>query len=74
MAARPGRQLLRRRHRAIMHSMESSFRRKKFWARLGIVLGIWTGLAAVLTGQGYLIVYTRFRPMRTSAITGPAWP
>jgi signal transduction histidine kinase len=31
--------------------------RKRFWARLGIVLGFWTGLAVVLTGQGYLFVY-----------------
>lgn len=31
--------------------------RRTLWVRLSIVLGIWTALAVVLTGQGYLIVY-----------------
>jgi hypothetical protein len=36
----------------------SATRGKKLWARLGVVLGIWTGLAIALTGQAYLVVYT----------------
>jgi len=31
---------------------------KPFWTRLGIVLGIWLALAVVLTGQGYLLLYS----------------
>jgi two-component system, LytTR family, sensor kinase len=31
---------------------------KPFWIRFGTVLGIWLALAVVLTGQGYLIVYS----------------
>jgi signal transduction histidine kinase len=38
--------------------MASPTGRRKFWARLAIVLGIWTGLAVVLTGQAYLLVYS----------------
>jgi signal transduction histidine kinase len=33
-------------------------RENKFLARLGIVLAIWTGLAVLLTGQAYLVVYS----------------
>jgi sensor histidine kinase YesM len=36
----------------------SSPQRQPLWARLGLVLGIWTGLAVALTGQAYLIVYS----------------
>jgi two-component system, LytTR family, sensor kinase len=36
----------------------ASIHRRKLWVRVGIVLGIWTGLAVVLTGQAYLIIYT----------------
>lgn len=42
---------------AIVNSM-SATSGKKLWARLGVVLGIWTGLAIALTGQTYLVVYT----------------
>lgn len=31
---------------------------RSFWARLGIVLAIWTAIAFVLTGQGYLVMYS----------------
>ena len=31
---------------------------KPFWIRLGTVLGIWLALAVMLTGQGYLLVYS----------------
>jgi two-component sensor histidine kinase len=36
----------------------SSPHRQSLWARLGLVLGIWTGLAIFLTGQAYLYVYS----------------
>src|SRR5438132_267061 len=39
----------------------SSPNRRKLWARLGIVLGIWTALAVFLTGQGYLIIYSTIK-------------
>jgi signal transduction histidine kinase len=32
--------------------------RRSLWTHLGIVLGIWTVLAVVLSGQAYLVVYT----------------
>src|SRR6516165_534816 len=31
---------------------------RQIWARIAIVLGIWTGLAVVMTGQASLIVYS----------------
>jgi LytS/YehU family sensor histidine kinase len=34
------------------------FRRGSFWLRLALVLGIWTGLAILLTGQSYLVIYS----------------
>jgi signal transduction histidine kinase len=36
--------------------MASIIGRRAFWVRLAVVLGIWTGLAVVLTGQAYLLV------------------
>jgi sensor histidine kinase YesM len=33
-------------------------RRRNFWARLGIVLGIWASLAVILTGQACLLIYS----------------
>jgi sensor histidine kinase YesM len=40
--------------------MAPAYSRRNVWIRLGIVLGIWTGLAIILTGQAYLIVYSAF--------------
>jgi two-component system LytT family sensor kinase len=36
--------------------MWSTSAQKKFWTQLGIVLAVWTGLAVVFTGQGYLLL------------------
>jgi two-component system LytT family sensor kinase len=38
--------------------MGQASRRGRFWVRLGIVLGIWTVLAFVLTGQAYLFIHS----------------
>jgi sensor histidine kinase YesM len=38
--------------------MQQASARRQLWVRLGIVLGIWTVLAFVLTGQAYLVVYS----------------
>jgi two-component sensor histidine kinase len=38
--------------------MASPNRRPPFWVRLLIVLGVWTGLAVVFTGQAWLVVYS----------------
>jgi two-component system LytT family sensor kinase len=38
--------------------MWSPTRQHKLFARLGVVLGVWTALAVVFTGQAYLIVYS----------------
>jgi len=40
----------------ILKAMQSSHR--SFWGRLAIVLGIWTILAFVLTGQAHLVIYS----------------
>lgn len=31
---------------------------KRVWAQLGIVLAVWSGIAVILTGQAYLLVYS----------------
>src|SRR5260370_10225952 len=50
-------ELIHGRLSAIVNSM-SATRGKKLWARLGVGVGIWTGLAIALTGQAFLVVYT----------------
>jgi len=59
-AASRARELIRAPLSAIVKEM-SSPNRRKLWARLGIVLGIWTALAVFLTGQAYLIVYSTIK-------------
>jgi sensor histidine kinase YesM len=38
--------------------MSSASTRRALWARVAIVLGIWTVLAVVMTGQSYVVVYS----------------
>jgi two-component system, LytTR family, sensor kinase len=42
----------------MVKGMSAVSNRSPFWARLGIILGIWTALAVVMTGQSYLIIFS----------------